>query len=331
MKKVLILTPRLDIMFKRGPVPVERGPIAPIRVHWQRFAEGAANEHRKRGDKVHVLELPNWQFTPELVCQMKPDIVYVAHKEEHSFPIPEIENIDVRYYMQTVFPWRFYVDPIGFAGGSSIDPWTLIEMGDEDSGSFEKLRDYSLAGGSKFDQPNSQNIKFSDEYVFFPCQIPHDETIKYHSDVTVEQALEHTIYACKELGYKLIVKGHPVNPGSMASLKAVAEGHQNVIWLDDVSIHDLIPNAKAVVVVNSGTGMESLLRLKNVVTFGRAEYNCVANALAERSPLYQDPIKDVVEAISNEENVSEYKIKKFFDGWCKWTIDTSEKSDFSKL
>ena len=159
----------------------------------------------------------------------------------------------------------------------------------------------------------------------------HDETIKYHSDVTVEQALEHTIYACKELGYKLIVKGHPVNPGSMASLKAVAEGHQNVIWLDDVSIHDLIPNAKAVVVVNSGTGMESLLRLKNVVTFGRAEYNCVANALAERSPLYQDPIKDVVEAISNEENVSEYKIKKFFDGWCKWTIDTSEKSDFSKL
>ena len=115
------------------------------------------------------------------------------------------------------------------------------------------------------------------------------------------------------------------------------EAVEGYLGLEEMTVgaEDLVGGPDTLVgwitIVNSGTGMESLLRLKNVVTFGRAEYNCVANALAERSPLYQDPIKDVVEAISNEENVSEYKIKKFFDGWCKWTIDTSEKSDFSKL
>ena len=30
---VLILKPRLDIMFKKGPVPTQRGDIPPIRQH----------------------------------------------------------------------------------------------------------------------------------------------------------------------------------------------------------------------------------------------------------------------------------------------------------
>ena len=321
--KVLILTPRLDVMFKRGPVPVERGPIAPIRVHWQRFAEGAAKEHRKRGDKVHVLELPNWQFTPELVCKFKPDIAYIPHKESHSFPIPDIENIDVRYYMQTVFPWRFYVDPVGFAGGSSIDGETLIEMGEDSSSEFEKLRAYSQSGGTKFDQPDRQEIELPEDYIFFPCQIPHDETIKYHSSVTVPQALLETIETARMMGVKLIVKGHPVNPGSMAPLKKIADEHSHVIWVDNVNIHDLIPNALSVVVVNSGTGMESLLQYKKVFTFGRAEYNCVANSVS-------DSIYNLY-YLMQQAKVDEIRIRKFFDGWCRWTIDTTDETDFSKL
>jgi len=324
-KRVLILKPRLDVMFKQGPVPQTRGPIEPIRTHWANFVEGTRSEHECRDDQVHVLELPNWQFTPELVCRLNPDIVYIPHKEAHSFPIPEIENIDVRYYMQTVFPWRFYVDPIGFAGGASMEPEVLIEngvLGDLYDSMFDTLRQYSLDGGTKFEQPESRALKLSQEFIFFPCQIPHDETIKYHSDVTVPEALEMTIDVCNELGIQVIVKGHPVNPGSMKPLREITNRSDNAVWMENINIHDILLKAKAVVVVNSGTGMESLLHHKPVIMFGRAEYSCVAHQVKNREDLKQS-------LIDCEYDLE--RVRRFYSGWCKWTIDTKNQIDFLKL
>jgi len=320
-KRVLILKPRLDVMFKQGPVPQTRGPIDPIRTHWENFIEGTRSEHERRGDSVYVLELPNWQFTPDLVCDLKPDIVYIPHKESHSFPIPEAENIDVRYYMQTVFPWRFYVDPLGFAGGSSVDPESLVENGSLDS-SFADLRKYSLEGGTKFEQPQSRSLKLDNEFVFFPCQIPHDETIKYHSDVTVPEALEMTIDVCRELGLQVIVKGHPVNPGSMEPLKKITSQSETAIWMENINIHDILPKAKAVVMVNSGTGMESLLHHRPVIMFGRAEYSCVAHQIRNRDDLRDKLLNGTFDLD---------RVRKFYSGWCKWTIDTKNQIDFLKL
>ena len=37
--QVDIYMPRMDVMFKEGPVPKERGPIAPIRQHWIKFID----------------------------------------------------------------------------------------------------------------------------------------------------------------------------------------------------------------------------------------------------------------------------------------------------
>ena len=80
-----------------------------------------------------------------------PDLAYIPHKEAHSFPIPEIENIDVLYYHQTVFPWRFYIDKQGWAGGASVKGKDIMEMGMNNAHDrFDQLRKYSLSGGTKF-------------------------------------------------------------------------------------------------------------------------------------------------------------------------------------
>lgn len=324
MKKVLILKPRLDVMFKKGPVPMERGPIAPIRIHWKNFVELCYEEHRKRGDNVQILELPLWQFTPKIIEDINPNIVYIPHRESHSFSVSS--PIEARYYMQTVFPWRFYVDSKGFAGGASFYPLKLFKTTDSTQW-FDKLREYSLSGKSKFDQPQKGRALTDkvEPYIFFACQIPHDETIKHHSAVTVEQALEETLKASQKHKYNVIVKGHPVNPGSMENLKKISTKYTNSIWVDDVSIHDLIPKAKAVVVVNSGVGMESLLYLKPVITFGRAEYDVVTFSVDLNGKMY-DLIKDVEHLKVNEE-----EIKEFFDIWCNLTYDTTNNLDFVKL
>jgi len=310
--KVLILAPRLDCMFKEGPVPeVEGPPNDPIRVHWANLVERLTQDHEEKGDTVEILKKPLWQFTPEEVCALKPDIAYIPHKEAHSFPIPEIENIDVRYYHQTVFPWRFYIDKLGFAGGASVTGEDLMEMGMNSHYHFDQLRKYTLSGGTKFQnlQPTEKKELpnyVPESYVLFPCQIPHDETIKYHSKVSVEEALSLTIKQCRKDKKFLIVKGHPVNPGSMQPLRKICS-QQGIVYIDDMSIHQLLERAETVVCVNSGTGMEALLHRKNVITFGDCEYNVVTRRIEDgltAGPPNQD------------------RVARFFDGWCKWTYDS---------
>ena len=46
-------------------------------------------------------------------------------------------------------------------------------------------------------------------------------------------------------------------------------------WADDVNINNLIANAAAVIMVNSGVGMESILHGKRVAVFGDADYDSV--------------------------------------------------------
>ena len=280
MKKVLILKPRLDVMFKKGPVPKERGPIQPIREHWHNFVNCLANDHADKGDAVRVLELPNWQFAPSIVDHYQPDRVYIPHRQFHQFPVDG--KYGPRYYMQMVFPWLFQIDPTGWGPDASVYP-ILPESGHPDV--YDELRKRQLAGQSKFDQPWT-DWWVKKDYLFFPCQIPHDETIKFHSDVSVADALRATIKVAKELGKELIIKGHPVNPGSMSELKEIGKEYK---WADNVNINNLIANADAVVMVNSGVGMEAILHGKRVACFGDADYDSVVCKVSPRTAMDEIP------------------------------------------
>ena len=317
--KVKLLFPRLDVMFKEGHVPETRGPIPEIRIPWVTVANRIMHAHRMKGDDIELIEKPLWQFTPEFAESLKADIVYIPHKSSDTFPV---RDTDVRYYMQSVFPWQFYIDSKGFAGGASTYPFLIDVNRDIPHGSFySQMQARAALGESKFVQPASKKLDLPDDFVFFPCQIPHDETIKYHSDVTVEYALQATCHVTHKLNTSLIVKGHPVNPGSMAGLKQIALSYDHVIWVDDVSIHDIIPHARAVVVVNSGTGMETLLHKRPVVTFGRCEYDCVSNRATT------DNIVDIL----RDPKFDEKAVRAFFESWYEWTYDTRSSKSFERL
>ena len=321
MSKVAILFPRLDVTFKEGPVPEGRGAIPPIRVHWQNVGDRILQAHRKKGDWVQYIEKPLWQFTPEFVESLDADIVYIPHKSTDTFPV---KGKEVRYYMQSVFPFQFYIDSKGFAGGASRYPFDFDKDREIAPGSFyAQMQARALTGESKFEQPpiSEITIKSDAPYVLFLCQIPHDETIKYHSDVSVWDALDATLKATKELNMPLVVKGHPVNPGSMAPLHSLCKLYKHVYWFDNINIHDLIPQAHAVVVVNSGTGMETLLHKRPIVTFGRCEYDCVSNKATA------DNIVDVLRSpVFNEKEV-----RAFFESWYEWTYDTRSSKSFERL
>jgi len=322
-RDVLILAPRLDTMFKKGPVPNARGPIPPIRIPWKNFVKNVAAVHTKRGDNVRIIELPLWQFSPSTVMQFKPDLAYIPHKQKAQFSCP---NIPVRYYMQMVFPWMFSVDPKGWCAGA--DHWPIDPHPDPKTSHFLDLQKRTWRNESKFAQPAPDplaNEKLpSDPFLFFPCQIPHDETIKYHSNVEVIQALQATIDFGKHIGMQVVVKSHPVNPGSMEALKAVTKQNGNAIWVDNISIHDILRRCHSVFTVNSGVGMEALLHNKPVYLFGRSDYQSVCYFVGE-------PTVESIERHWLNNSKLAHLYPGFIHEYMETHYNTEDPADFDKL
>lgn len=286
MKRYLVVYPRLDVSFKEGPVPVERGEVPPIRLYWTKFVESLTKHLKKMGGTVDCIEIPLWQLNVNSFDWSLYDLCFIPHHQKKSF-LKSKDVSNLRYYMQSPFPEYFSIDSVGWGGSLSFLP---IQIHDYDEHPiFEHLRDKFERNVSKFTQPDDDYT--GRDYIFFPCQIPHDQTIQYHSDISVYDALVETISACNILNKKLVVKGHPVNPSSMSELKRLVLKSNGVEWVANYNIKSLIENCDAVVTVNSGVGLESLLALKPVYSFGKSEYKQLSSGM------------DLVEWLESEKSV----------------------------
>lgn len=309
-KKVIILKPRLDVPFKNlGKIPKTKGSIIPIRKYYEDFVNKIELKHLKKNDLVKIIEKPLWQFDKKFVENLNYDKIYVPHNCIQTF---DKENTlsNVLYYMQMVFPWLFQVDNIGWCANASV--WPIQPKKNHSEIIFKMYQNLLIEGKSKFLQPKRKVINFQKKFLLFPCQIPHDQTIKLHSDISVSEGLVKTIEIAKILKLQLIVKPHPVNMNSMEPLaKIVSWGFKkgyDLIWADDVNIHDLLEKCEAVFTINSGVGMEALLHKKPVYCFGRSEYASVSH---------------FVDKEINWEKRNKYisKYPSFFDSYVKNMVD----------
>lgn len=110
--------------------------------------------------------------------------------------------------------------------------------------------------------------------VFFPMQIPHDQSIKYFSDYSIDEVLEALVAWAERAGVVLNIKPHPANLALTSAYQSRFPENTWVRWRSE-GIHDLISEVDAVFTINSGVGMEAMFHCKPVITFGRAEYDCV--------------------------------------------------------
>lgn len=269
MTKVLILKPRLDLPFKNFGLEIANKNLPEIREWWALFVDTLHRYHKERGDKVVLVEAQRYQFNKSLVEKYQPDVAYIPHVEKHNFG----GGPECRYYMQTVVPWMFTIDGLGWAGGGSFIGEDFDSEPDDNGQTFANFQDRVKLGHSKYEQPNDDSFFCGEEFIFCPLQIPHDETIKWHSNVKMPDLVEALCKWSTENDHAVVFKSHPMNPESMKPLKDITKGHRKVMWIDHANIHNVIPKAKAVYVINSGTGMESMCHEVPVVRFGDAEYN----------------------------------------------------------
>jgi len=309
-KDTIILAPRLDLMFKRSGVDYAKGSIEPIRIHWGNFIDKLASI---RADHMHttplIIQAPRWFFN-ESICEWFDEekcMIYVPHSEKSIWGGGD----NCRYYMQTVFPWLFTIDKKGWGGGSSYKEW-FDPAKETENGSYKSMQEYIEKGNTKFKhlQPETE-WEPKEEYVFMPLQLPHDETIKYHSDVTVPEVVKAMCEWADNGGKKVVFKGHPVNIGSMEPLVEIINQYKNVQYVTDVDINEGIKKSLAVYVVNSGTGQESMLHGKPVVTFGRCDYEAVT--------IHGDinNLSETWEQVANDDNEERVQL---YSKWYDWFL-----------
>jgi len=285
--RVVVFLPRLDLPWKEPKdinviPPVLAEDTLSLRLHWKEFTIRMANAIERVGIKVDVVELPAWQITESQVKASGAQLALIPHRCKHDFNISEFP---VLFYMQEYFRWVFVVDKEGWGAASSVYPVPLVdELPNTDNpGAFEVYRRRLRTGGidSKFAQTarvSKQDLLDSGQipdrpYIFFPLQIPHDQVIRYFSDLSEQDVLESLLLWSERRGVSVVLKPHPANPKSMEIFAAMSK-QSNVYW-SNAHIYDLIEHATGVYTINSGVGFEALLQLKPVITFGRAEYDCV--------------------------------------------------------
>lgn len=331
-KKALIFWPRLDCTFKEGPcgsheIPI--GDLPVVRQWWHQFLSMLAGDLVAMKYEVHIIKKPLWQMKPEDADEYKPDFTYVPHRLPEHFPLPEAYG--PRYYMQTVLPWLFSISPHGW--GARLEPEIrgLIDRTDlPHSDALKIIRQYQVLGFSKFPQAPSRPYPKKD-YALFVCQLPHDDTIKYFSDVSVFEALERTSDLARAADVPLIVKGHIANPASQRQLLDFAKALGHTTHLDEWNIIDLMRNARAVFSVNSGTTIEAMAMGKLVFRYGEAEYNMVVPKVPQ--PMDGQAYQHAIHQLLRHDHTSDLSIayKKWLDTWYKVCYDASNARGGSGL
>jgi Capsule polysaccharide biosynthesis protein len=290
---VSILIPRLDLPWKQPnnlqKIPSVSESTLNLRSQWKTFSIMLANAFQSLGINTDIEELPGWEINNSIFDKIHADIIFIPHKCRHEFSGKLIDR-PVYFYMQEFFSWLFTVDAKGWSAASSVYPVNynniVVNEGDKYSQYQQLLLTNRLA--SKFSQPDNRSIcdlvqsgeipSHSDpriaykKFIFFPLQIPNDQSILYFSDYSEELVIEKLLEWSAANDVPVVFKPHPANPKSMVPLidRITAAGG----YIANANIHELIGLSSAVYTINSGVGFEALFHNKPIVTFGKVEYDC---------------------------------------------------------
>ena len=308
MRHFLIIKPRLDIPFKKpSDIPISNPRLSYVRTFWKKFVDGLQAYHINKGDQVKILELPAWEIND---LKFNPDVItYVPHRIPEQLGSPK----NVLYYHQTAFPENFTVDLNGWGPRSTFFPLNLTKDDNEVEQVFQDKKKKFLSGQVKF--PENMPFELGKYDAVFMAQIPHDESIKFFSKISVKDAFLRTIFYCKNNGLSLFLKLHPANPHSNIELIEIAKAHN--IPVSTSKIQDCLANIDKVFLVNSGSAFQAILMEKEVIYFGETEYKQVAKS-------FWDLING--DKLYNKENY-----KKFVWSYIQNTVDVEDYRTYERI
>jgi hypothetical protein len=116
---------------------------------------------------------------------------------------------------------------------------------------------------------------WEDNYFFFPMHYNADAQMTFREPFTVQTKIIEVISRSLPTGYYLYVKPHPHYLGSdvaVSDIKSISRLTNVKIIDPSVLPMDLIKNSKAVITINSTTGLEALINGTPVISLGHDFY-----------------------------------------------------------
>lgn len=127
------------------------------------------------------------------------------------------------------------------------------------------------SNSSKYTQSN-QPFDAGRPFVYLPLQLLDDPVSQFYRFDVIE-VLRYCAALAERTGQLLVVKRHPLCKSDIigAELERLRHANKNVL-ISDASIHEHLSRCRAVVVANSGVGLEAMMYGKPVFTFATSEY-----------------------------------------------------------
>ncbi|MFI0849468.1 tetratricopeptide repeat protein [Mesorhizobium sp. IMUNJ 23232] len=178
-------------------------------------------------------------------------------------------------------PGRWYFDRCGYSGWSSmaIDTELQEQSAEFDLGEADQVISLFKA---KFEEDNLSRLRQPSgdiepeisaygDFIFYPLQVNSDEVLKLGEfpqfeivGKLAELALRHERH--------VVLKRHPLCESEVIDGVLANLADHPFIHVSRASIHPLIASCRAVLVSNSGVGVEALVHGKQVFSLARSEY-----------------------------------------------------------
>jgi hypothetical protein len=222
------------------------------------------------------------------------------------------------HFKEADMPEYYSFDSDGYSGWSSLAAKTVDDLplralaADEIDRFFENERRRILASHhSKYAQSTVASAEpLPERYVFVALQIPFDR-VQVLARLPMLDMLDIVMRRFAGSEYRVVVKRHPLCRDTNVAATLAKLSADGSILLRNESIHSLIAEADAVIVVNSSVGSEAALHLKPIYTFGGAEYAPIAHNISNeaefvaktspiRLPVSEDTLKRFVYFYRND-------------------------------
>ena len=196
---------------------------------------------------------------------------------------------------ESYLPGYYYFDRTGYSGWAEIAYNSVLQgsaNGYVDGGNAEflnKIRHEKVtSNSSKYPQDSAivgLDKRHEKPYIFLALQTTDDlvARLAYIDQIKLAYLLAEK---AEEQSMQLVVKRHPlcIDTYIETSICRLAEKF-NCVRLTSASVNKLIPDARAVVTVNSGVGFEALIMGVPVISAGLSDYSFVTHQLHSGSDI----------------------------------------------
>ncbi|MDH7448105.1 capsular polysaccharide export protein, LipB/KpsS family [Aquimarina sp. 2201CG14-23] len=256
--------------------------------------------------------------------ELKPDAIISAHHSKNTDADSDI------FYKQMHLSYLFTIDTDGWGPQhsmmQSIPSFETVDTQKAITFCKHLSSDFLTKGYSKQKQPPINSLHDTPEhFIFAPIQRPTDVMIKNNSPIGVADFITLLSNWAEKSQQHIVFKLHPGNfldPDIVAHTQNSCKD-RTYVHVVDGNIHELIQKSKGVMCINSGTGFESLIHGKPVVTFGRCDYKWVTFNANEK---LLDQANEYIDAYTKNDGIRGYQLVYYYYHEHSYSIKEGERS-----